>query len=163
MLPPSQIQRTLNDPGARERIVEILAREEFTSRSALGRRVCEEFGFADNRGRWQLAGCLKALSVLAAASDDMVLPARQGVPIRSTPIRLDGAVAPAVDVPARVEAVRALSVVLVAGREHRRIWNTLIAEKPDFRKVEEDARKARRAVSRRGLRANGAIGKGNPA
>ena len=34
---------------------------------------------------------------------------------------------------------------------------------PEFRKVEEDARKARKAVSRRGFRANGAIGKGNPA
>ena len=33
---------------------------------------------------------------------------------------------------------------------------------PDFRKVEEDARGARRAVSRRGLRVNEAIGKGNP-
>ena len=34
---------------------------------------------------------------------------------------------------------------------------------PDFRKVEEDARKARRAVSRRGFRVNGAIGEGNRA
>ena len=34
---------------------------------------------------------------------------------------------------------------------------------PDFRKVEEDARKARRAVSRRGFRVNGAIGEGNSA
>ncbi len=34
---------------------------------------------------------------------------------------------------------------------------------PEFRKVEEDARKARRAVSRRGFRANGAIGSRNPA
>ena len=34
---------------------------------------------------------------------------------------------------------------------------------PEFRTVEEDARKARRAVSRRGFRANGAIGSRNPA
>lgn len=34
---------------------------------------------------------------------------------------------------------------------------------PDFRKVEEDARKARRAVSRRGFRVTGAIGEGNSA
>ena len=34
---------------------------------------------------------------------------------------------------------------------------------PEFRKVEEDARKARRPVSRRGFRANETVGKGNPA
>lgn len=127
MLPQSQIQRTLNDAHARDRIVEILAREAFDSRSALGRRLCEEFGFADNRGRWQLAGCLKALSAVAAVSDEIVLPPRQGPPVRSTPVRLDGAVAPAVDVPPQLSAVRALSVVLVDDREHRRLWNTLIA------------------------------------
>lgn len=33
---------------------------------------------------------------------------------------------------------------------------------PEFRKVEEDARNARRAVSRRGFRAHRAIGNGNP-
>ena len=33
----------------------------------------------------------------------------------------------------------------------------------EFRKVEEDARKARWAVSRRGFQVNKAIGKGNPA
>ena len=32
---------------------------------------------------------------------------------------------------------------------------------PEFRKVEEDARKARRAVSRRGIRANGTVGGGD--
>ena len=35
--------------------------------AALGRRICEEFD--DPRGRWQLAGCLKALNILATRSD----------------------------------------------------------------------------------------------
>ena len=34
---------------------------------------------------------------------------------------------------------------------------------PEFRKVEEDARKARRMVSRRRFRGNGTIGEGSPA
>ena len=34
---------------------------------------------------------------------------------------------------------------------------------PEFRKVEEEGRKARRAVSRRGFRVSRGIGKGNPA
>ena len=41
--------------------------------------------------------------------------------------------------------------------------NRLKKLEPEFRKVEEDAMKARRAVFRRGFRANGVIGKGNPA
>ena len=40
--------------------------------------------------------------------------------------------------------------------------NRLKKLEPDFRKVEEDARKARRAVSRRGFRGNGSIGEGSP-
>ena len=43
------------------------------------------------------------------------------------------------------------------------LMNRLKKLEPVFRKVEEDARKACRAVSRHGFRANGAIGQGNPA
>ena len=128
MLPRSQIQRTLGDAASIERIVEILATEEFASRGALGRRVCEEFGFADARGRWQLAGCLKALGVLAGRSDRIVLPPRQRRPIPSAPVRLDGPVAAPVGVADRVDGLRDLSVQVVGDRAHRRIWNTLIAD-----------------------------------
>ena len=41
--------------------------------------------------------------------------------------------------------------------------NRLKKLEPEFRRVDEDARKARRAVSRRGLRGTGAVGEGNPA
>ena len=37
------------------------ADERFETRTALGRRVCGEFGVYDARGRNQLAGCTKAL------------------------------------------------------------------------------------------------------
>ena len=43
------------------------------------------------------------------------------------------------------------------------LMNRLKKLEPEFRKAEEDARKARRAVFRHGFRANGAIGQGNPA
>ena len=57
----SQISRALQDEAAVARIASILSQEQFESRRALGRRVCEECSFADARGRLQLAGCLKAL------------------------------------------------------------------------------------------------------
>ncbi len=56
----SQISRTLRDAAAVARVTEILSRERFDTRSALGRRVCGEFPFVDARGRPQLSGCLKA-------------------------------------------------------------------------------------------------------
>ena len=46
MLPQSQIQRTLGGAASVDRIVDILAADEFTSRGAFGRQICEEFGFA---------------------------------------------------------------------------------------------------------------------
>ena len=36
--------------------------------------VCEEFAFADARGRLQVAGCLKALTALAGRRPEIVLP-----------------------------------------------------------------------------------------
>ncbi len=43
------------------------SQERFDSRSALGRRVCEEFSLFDAAGRLRLAGCMKALAVLAGS------------------------------------------------------------------------------------------------
>ena len=74
----TQIQRTLGVPEAVVRVAAILALERFPSRMALGRRICEEFGFQDARGRWQLAGCLKALRVMAGRSQRISLPAPAG-------------------------------------------------------------------------------------
>ena len=82
----SQIRRTLGTAEARQRVADILAREQFASRRALGRRVCEEFDFRDRRGRPQLAGCLKALSALAARAAEIVLPPPgRGVPRSGQP------------------------------------------------------------------------------
>ena len=43
----SQVQRTLGDLAAVERIAGMLAHEQFESRRALGRRICAEFDFHD--------------------------------------------------------------------------------------------------------------------
>ena len=128
MLPTSQIQRTLNETASIHRVAEILAAEEFASRGALGRRVCREFGFTDGRGRPQVAGCLKALGVIARRSDRIVLPPPARSPIPRTPIRLEGPVPPPVAVPESLRALGGLTVEVVGDRTHRRLWNTLIAD-----------------------------------
>ena len=128
MLPRSQIQRTPGNVASVDRIVEILATEEFASRGAFGQRICEKFGFADAWGWWQLARCLKALGVLAGRSDRVMLPPPQRPPIPSAPVRLDGPVAPPVGVPGRLDRLWGLTVELVGDHARRRIWNTLIAD-----------------------------------
>jgi hypothetical protein len=124
----SQIQRTLGAPEAVDRIAAILGAERFPSRRALGRRICEEFDFRDPRGRWQLAGCLKALNILATRSERIVLPVPQsGVPRGERPYQLAAGVVLAEHVPERLELVRELSIQRVRKGPGRRIWNTLIA------------------------------------
>ena len=106
--------RTLSGSAACERIVRILSAEAFASRSALGRRICTEFGFRDRRGRPQLAGCLKALRILEARRAGIVLPAPATPPVRARrPAAGVAAVALAETVPARLEQVRQLEIQLV--------------------------------------------------
>ena len=124
----SQIRRTLGTAQARQRVADILAREQFASRRALGRRVCEEFDFRDRRGRPQLAGCLKALSALAARAAEIVLPPPgRGVPRSGQPHVLAAGVELAAQVPRRLASVRELTIEPVTQRSQRRVWNTLVA------------------------------------
>ena len=128
MMTQNQIHRTLNEAGALDRIAEILSQEAFDSRSAVGRRVCSEFGFVDGRGELQLASCLQALRMLASTSERITLPPPQGLPPPSAPCRLEGSVPAAGTVPERLGGVQGLAVVAVEGRAQRSIWNTLIAD-----------------------------------
>ena len=124
----SQIQRTLGEAAALERVAEILSAEEFASRSAAGRRICAEFDFRDRRGRLQVAGCLQVLGTLATRSERIVLPpAGPPVPGAGQPAKLATPVTLAEQVPERLESVRDLVIVPVATRAQRQVWNTLIA------------------------------------
>ena len=102
----SQISRTLREEASVSRVVAILSRESFESRSALGRRVCEEFSSLDARGRPQLAGCMKALADLAGRVPDIVLPPPKAPAADSRPRIVAGGVPEPDDVPshpARIE------------------------------------------------------------
>ena len=123
----SQISRTLRGAAARSRIEGILSRERFGSRRALGRRVCEEFGFVDALGRPQVAGCLKALAGLARRSPELVLPPPRAGPVDNRPRQLAATVSEPVDVPAHPARIVGLTVQVVATADGRALWNTLMA------------------------------------
>ena len=121
----SQIQRTLN--AAVPRIAEIFSQEQFPNRHALCRQLYAEFHFVDRRGREQLAGCLKALRVPEARSEAIVLPPAQEESVRAGPSLRSASVATAENVPERLAEIAGLSIVVVATRDQRRVWNTLLA------------------------------------
>ena len=121
-----QIARSLKAPGARERVEAMVRENGQLHRTGLARRVCEEFGFFDARGRAQVGGCLVALRALERAAR-IGLPAartRGGSCVRSAPV---AAVAPPLGVPEEVGRVRALSVVLVEDAAQRELWHRLMA------------------------------------
>ena len=127
MFAQNQISRTLSDAAAQARIAGILSQESFVSRHAVGRRLCDEFGFFDARGRAQLAGCLKALAALEARSEGITLPVARPPAVRPGPHVLATPVPPVQGVPGRLEEIEGLEVVQVGSRAERRTWNTLIA------------------------------------
>ena len=123
----SQISRTLGDAAARSRIVGILSRERFDSRRALGRRVCEEFGFVDALGRHRVAGCLKALAQLAQGAPEVVLPPPRVPAVDNRPRLLAAAVPEPMEVPSHPAKIAKLTVRVVATAQERALWNTLMA------------------------------------
>ena len=59
-----QIHRNLTSSEGVVCIQRLLAEEDLSTCSAVGRRVCQEFGFYDARGREQFASCMKVLNLL---------------------------------------------------------------------------------------------------
>ena len=121
------ISRTLRDELAVSRIASILSQEQFDSRRAVGRRICEEFSFVDPSGRLQLAGCMKALAGLAERDPRITLPVPQATTVRNTPRLLEAPVALPRSVPRRLSRIDRLSIHRVEAPAERMIWNTLIA------------------------------------
>ena len=123
----SQIIRTLRDEASIARLASILSGESFDSRSALGRRVCEEFSFFDARGRPRLAGCMKALGVLAESVPEITLPPPAAPAVKGGPRLVAAGVAEPEGVPPHPSRIEGLCIDLVARPAERAVWNTLIA------------------------------------
>ena len=127
MLIQNQIHRTLSEPDSLSRVGRILSEADGESRSAIGRRVCEAFGFSDGRGRPQLAGCMKALRSLEAVGGLRLPAPRCGRP-PSAARRVAGAVPAAVSVPGELSGIGDVAVLLAESDGQRRIWSALMAD-----------------------------------
>ena len=99
--------------------------ESFKNRSAVGHRVCEEFGFHDACGGAQLVGCMKVLRDLDAA-EEIRLPVSTRAKRQVKARRLGYAVDAAEGVPGRVDQVSGLKLVLVRDEGLLRVWNELV-------------------------------------
>lgn len=132
MNPQNQIKRTLSKSSNIEYVRSLLERNEILKRSQLAEAVCEQFGFHDVRGEKQLSGCLKALRTLETAGHFVLPESRQATAsCPCSPRRLPEPVPLSVDVPARVDDVSGLELILVINPDHMRIWNELmIGEHP---------------------------------
>jgi hypothetical protein len=127
----NQIKRTLSKYSNIEYVCSLLERNEILNRSQLAEAVCEQLGFHDACGKKQLGGCLKALRKLEAAGHFILPEVRTTASGPGSPRRLSEPVAFPLDVPARVDDVSGLELILVTNFEHMRIWNELmIGEHP---------------------------------
>ena len=73
----NRINQTLNSPDALPRLEQILSQAERETGSEVGRRVCAALDFVDGHGRFQRAGCLRALRAAAVAPRLHGLPRRR--------------------------------------------------------------------------------------
>jgi hypothetical protein len=128
----NQIKRTLSKSSNIEYVRSLLERNKILNRSQLAEAVCEQLGFHDVRGVKPLSGCLKALRTLEAAGHFVLPESRQTTASGPGSLRrLSEAVALSLDVPARVDDVSGLALILVTSLDHMRIWNELmIGEHP---------------------------------
>lgn len=123
----NQIKRTLSQPEAIEHICHTLNTTDGISRSEFADEICEQFGFFNQRGAKQRAGCLKALRELNFAGK-ITLPPPSRKPGTRNPRRLPEPVPPPQDVPAEVGEISELALSRVETEEHMRIWNELMIQ-----------------------------------
>ena len=121
----NQIKRCLARPQSVDHVCELLANDQFTSRTELARVLCKQYDFHDERGNPQLGGCLKALRELEYGGR-FVLPDVQKQPGHRAPRRLSAAVAAPVSVPVQAGDILDLRLIAVSTEEHMRIWNELM-------------------------------------
>lgn len=122
-----QIKRTLSQPIVLDQIVGLLDAEGLETRTDLAGRLCQEFGFYDPRGEPQLSSCLKALRELEE-DGHFLLPSPSWTVVRGGPRGLAQCVAPPRSVPAEVNQVEGLELILVQTEEQRRIWNQMMMD-----------------------------------
>lgn len=136
----SQIKRTLSRPDGILQVRQILDTPGTLLRTALADKVCQQFGFVDARGLTQSGTCLKALRDLEREGHFVLPASATGEHRKLTPRRLAAPVPAAAGVPATVDEVRGLDLILVETEQDLRLWNELM--------IQEHPRKAGPMVGR---------------
>lgn len=127
-----QIKRTLSRPENVELICQLLTDgREGLVRTALADQLCERFGFLDGQGNKQRSTCLKALRELERAGNFRLPPplGKKAAERRKPMPRLSGQLPPVPqEVPATVNALQGLRLVLVEQEPQLLLWNDLMHE-----------------------------------
>ncbi len=119
------ILKTLSLKENLVKAADIIKRNISSNAAKVTRVVCETFGFKDPKGNLQVSSCYKALASL----DDRGLidfPMRQPIAQTFNVRCLPQGVAEPENVPARVEDVTGLRLVLVETDEQRLTLNTIL-------------------------------------
>jgi len=122
------IQEQLSGPKTAAKVRDWLRKNKHKGRSALTRFLCGALNLTDRLGKPRLAGVHKALRVLESRGFWKLPKAQGAVRNPQQPRRLNTAVAPPCDVPARVEQVQGLRLLEVSTEadELFRAWNELM-------------------------------------
>jgi hypothetical protein len=148
----NQIKRTLSTPANTEYVRQLLESEDIRHRTDLAKRVCEQFGFFDAGGQFQISGCVKALRQLEKAGDITLPKVERKGQAKKSPRRLAQAVALPVEVPREAGDVQDLRLELVCSDEQLRVWNELMLTEHPLRNCTLVGRQLRYLInSRHGL------------
>ncbi len=140
----------------------MLAQERFSSRFAVARRVCQEFGFVDACGRFRTSSCQAALNALERRGQVELPKPLAPVPNSGRVRGLEQPVPPPSAVPPRVEQIEGLHLVRVDHPQQRRTWNELVGrEHPCGAVIHAGAQMRYLVVSEHGM--VGALGFSAPA
>ncbi len=124
MYQPIPIKATLLEPENLQRVQQIITERDSATRWAISREVCEQFDFLDAKGQVRGHSCLAALTQLDRQGRIALPPPLEPVAKQINPV--NEPVAPALGVPARVDAIEQLEVVPVRTDLERRQWRSLM-------------------------------------
>lgn len=125
------IQKILAQPNNRQLVTGLLKSDTVVTRSDLAKELCQRLNLRDGKGDWRLSTTLKALRDLESQGLWKLPRAAAPGPEAWSPTRLHKPVAVPKGVPARVEQVQGLQLILVRTESELQIWNELmIGEHP---------------------------------
>jgi hypothetical protein len=131
MITQHQIKRTLSKQDNIDQIRLLLDLSSDINRTMLAKKLCEQFGFFDNRGKKQVSSCLKALRDLEDEGRINLPPPKAVGRIKGSkpkPRRLLKPLPDPQDVPSTAGAVQGLRLVAVDSEQQMRTWNEMMIQ-----------------------------------